>query len=110
MTWYTQLDDQFVRHWNGWYDAAVAARHADAHSLARVLLNFLSGIGGRLLIQETVVRVAERKVRLPHLCSFRHEVKAARTSLHTFLAHPLLSPDAASEFLANMQEYMVRCR
>lgn len=111
MTWYTQLDDQFVRHWNDWYKAASASMHAaQARHLAHALLRFLSSLEGRWLIQETVKRVAARKVRLPYLCRFQDEVQAARSSLHTFIVHPGLSPDAASEFLANMQEYMALCR
>ena len=110
MTWYTQLDDQFVQHWNDWFEAAASMHAAEARHLAHALLRFLSSLDGRWLIQETVARVAARKIRLPYLLRYPDEVQAARASLRTFVAHPDLSPDAASEFLANMQEYMARCR
>ena len=78
--------------------------------MAVALLHFLEGADGRALIHKTTVRIALRRIHIPRMLSFSHQVGSVFTSLQIYLAEPEMTPDPLSEYLTDMQSYMYLCR
>jgi hypothetical protein len=97
------LDDEFLARWTGWYRAPTAVG-------ASCLLQWLGTGKGADLIATAVVRLRLLRVHIPGLRPFLAQVHASRESLRTFIRFPTVVPEAASEFLANMQRYFARVR
>jgi hypothetical protein len=103
MPTFDALDDEFVARWTGWYQAPTAVG-------ASCLLQWLGTGKGADLIATAVVRLRLLRVHIPGLRPFLAQVHASRESLRTFIRFPTVVPEAASEFLANMQRYFARVR
>jgi hypothetical protein len=110
MTSYIQLDNQFIRYWNQWYDMACFGKVQEAHNLAKTLFRFMKGKDGQLLINETNKCIVKKKIHIPILHSFNQQVDSMFSSLIIYLQNPGLVPEPLSEYFSNMQMYMVLCR
>ena len=103
MPTFDALDDEFLARWTGWYRAPSAVG-------ASCLLQWLGTGEGVDLIAAAVVRIRLLRVHIPGLRPFLAQVHASRESLRTFIRFPAVVPEAASEFLANMQRYLACVR
>ena len=103
MPTFAALDDEFLARWTGWYQAPSAVG-------ASCLLQWLGTGEGVDLIATAVVRLRLLRVHIPGLRPFLAQVHASREALRTFIRFPAVAPEAASEFLANMQRYFACIR
>ena len=100
---FAALDDEFLARWTGWYRTPTAVG-------ASCLLQWLEAGKGADLIATAVVRLRLLRVHIPGLRPFLAQVHASKEALRTFIRSPPVVPEAASEFLANMQSYLARVR
>jgi hypothetical protein len=106
---FDKLDNQYLSLWNNWYDAA-SQNKPNSVDLAKDLLHFLTSKDGKNLIKEAQKRIDEQHIQVPNLHSFEHQVQASINSLKTYIKNPEIVPQAASEYLSNMQAYLFKCR
>ena len=100
---FNALDDLFVSKWTAWY-------RSPTKDGAAGLLHWLSSREGRDLIGAARARIALQRVHIPGLRDFSAQVHSSKESLRIFIRTPHMVPQAASEFLGNMQRYLARVR